>query len=338
LGNVTSVVDPVGRETTFNYAPNQIDLQNIRQKSSSPNLPIEQFTYNSQHLVEHNTDAAGQTASYSYNSAGQLTQVKDALGNITAYEYDPTGYLLRIINANGATQASFTYDSFGRVRTRTDSEGHTVTYSYDAMDRVTEELYPDGTSRNYTWDKLDLQQVKDRQGHATSYTYDSVRNLETVTDALGSTTRFEYYENQKLKSLTDPNGNTTTWDIDIEGRATAKHYADGSAINYQFENTTSRLKSITDAAQQTKQYTYALDDRIIGIDYQNAINPTPSVRFKYDSFFPLITSMTDGAGTTNYQHYPVGSLGALQVKREDGPFTNDVVDYGYKLSIMGIIS
>jgi RHS repeat-associated protein len=329
LGNVTSVIDPVGRETIFDYAPNQIDLQNIRQKSSSPNPPIAQFTYNTQHLPEHYTDAAGQTTSYIYNSAGQLTKVKDALGNITSYEYDPTGYLLRIINANGATQASFTYDNFGRVHTRTDSEGHTVTYSYDAMDRVTEELYPDGTSRNYTWDKLDLQQVKDRQGHATSYTYDAVRNLKTVTDALGSTTRLEYYENQKLKSLTDPNGNTATWDIDIEGRATAKHYADGSVINYQFENTTSRLKSVTDATLQVKQYTYALDDRIIGVDYQNAANPTPSVQFKYDPIFPLITSMTDGAGTTYYQYYPVGSLGALQLAQEDGPFANDVISYRY---------
>ena len=125
VGNVTGIIDPIGRETTFSYAPNQIDLQYIKQTTSSGiPPPIAQFVYNSQHLPERYTDAAGQPTIYSYNSAGQPTTIKDVLGSITTYEYDPLGYLLRIINANGATQASFTYDSFGRVRTRTDSEGH----------------------------------------------------------------------------------------------------------------------------------------------------------------------------------------------------------------------
>jgi YD repeat-containing protein len=100
----------------------------------------------------------------------------------------------------------------------------------------------------------------------TQYTYDAVRNLTSVTDPLGNTTHLGYHEDQKLKSLTDPNGNTTTWDIDVEGRVTGKHYADGSTVNYTFERTTSRLKSVTDAAQQIKQYTYAPDNHITRID------------------------------------------------------------------------
>ena len=39
--------------------------------------------------------------------------------------------------------------------------------------------------------------------------------------------------------------------------------------------------------------------------------------------------MTDGAGATYYQYHPVGSLGALQVAQEDGPFANDVIGYQY---------
>jgi RHS repeat-associated protein len=62
---------------------------------------------------------------------------------------------------------------------------------------------------------------------------------------------------------------------------------------------------------------------------QNATNPTPSVRFLYDAFFPLMTYMIDGVGRTKYQYHPVGSLGALHVKSEDGPFANDVIGYQY---------
>ena len=72
------------------------------------------------------------------------------------------------------------------------------------MDRLTSETYLDGTSRTYTWDKLDLVAVTDRQGRTTSYSYDAVRNLVAVTDPLGNMTQLGYYENQTLKSLTDP--------------------------------------------------------------------------------------------------------------------------------------
>ena len=328
-GNPTSIIDPVGRQTIFNYAANQIDLTAVSQKTASGNAAIGQFTYNSQHLPLTYTDAAGQTTSYAYNAAGQLIQMTDPLGEATTYDYDSLGYLVSIVNANGAVQASFTYDAFGRVATYTDSEGWTVAYAYDAMDRLTSETYPDGTSRTYTWDKLDLVAVTDRQGRTTSYAYDAVRNLVAVTDPLGNTTRLGYYEYQKLKSLTDPNGNTTSWSIDLQSRVTAKHYPDGSTVADTYEATTSRLKAITDALRQTKQFAYAHDNRPNAITYLNAVNPTPNVQLAYDPYFPRIVSMSDGTGTTQYQYVPVGSLGALQPLQEVGPFLNATIGYQY---------
>jgi hypothetical protein len=41
------------------------------------------------------------------------------------------GYLQKVTDALGGAQASYTYDSFGRVHTYTDVNGFTVTYSYD---------------------------------------------------------------------------------------------------------------------------------------------------------------------------------------------------------------
>jgi hypothetical protein len=37
---------------------------------------------------------------------------------------------------------------------------------------------------------------------------------------------------------------------------------------------------------QSKNYQYALDDRLAGIGYQKALNPTPNVGFTYDPYFP----------------------------------------------------
>jgi hypothetical protein len=43
-----------------------------------------------------------------------------------------------------------------------------------------------------------------------------------------------------------------------------------SSVAFTYENTTSRLASVTDALGQIKQYRYALDNRLAVIGYANA--------------------------------------------------------------------
>jgi RHS repeat-associated protein len=330
LGQITDLIDPVGRETQFTYDTNQIDLLTVKQKTSASGFStIAQFTYNSQHLPLTYIDAAGQTTSFTYNSAGQITQTTDPLGETTGFQYNGLGYLTQIIDANGQTQASFSYDTDGRVATATDSEGYTVSYAYDAADRITQRTFPDGTSHKYAYTNLDLTSATDRQGNTTQYAYDAVRNLLSRTDPLNHITNLGYYENQSLKSLTDPNGNTTIWNIDVQNRMTGKQYADASQVTYTYENTISRLKSVTDALGEIRHLSHAKDGTLTGVIYTNAVNATPSVSLTYDPFFRRITATTDGNGTRTYSYQPVGSLGALQLSSESGPYTNDSITYHY---------
>jgi RHS repeat-associated protein len=120
----------------------------------------------------------------------------------------------------------------------------------------------------------------------------------------------------KLTSLSDPKNNTTHWIYDVQGRLTAKQYADNSTVTYAYENTTSRLKSATDALGQAKQFNYTQDNRLAGISYANAVHPTPNVSFAYDPYFPRSVSMTDGNGTTHYSYVGGFSFGALQLQQE----------------------
>jgi RHS repeat-associated protein len=329
LGNATGVIDPLGRTTALQYAANGVDVTTVQQTTAAGPVTTASYTYNGQHQQLSATDAAGKTTQFSYNHAGQLISSTDALGHTTSFAYNPLGYLLTVTNANGKTQVSFTYDSFGRVATRTDSEGWTVAYAYDAFDRVTQETYPDATTRTYTYKNLDLVAVKDRQGRVTAYAYDANRNLISITDPLGRVTKIGYYENGKPQSLTDPNGNVTTWAIDVQSRVTGKTYANGSGVTNTYENTTSRLRAVTDALGQTRQYSYALDNQLLGIKYLNAVKATPSVSFTYDPYFARITSMTDGSGTTGFAYYAPGTLGALKLAQETPPFANSAIAYGY---------
>jgi RHS repeat-associated protein len=329
FGNPTQAIDPVGRDTNLAYAANQIDVLGVTQQTASGAAAIATFSYNSLHRPLTYTDAAGRKTTYTYNSAGQLTAATNALHQTTTYQYDSLGRLTTIVNANGAVAASYTYDAYDRVATYTDSEGWTVSYTYDAADRVTQVAYPDGTTAQYTYKNLDLVDYTDRQGRVWSYAYDADRRLVATTDPLGNTTQYTYYENHTLQSLTDANSNTTSWGIDIESRPTSKQYADGTSVAYTYENTTSRLASLTDALGQIKQYRYAPDNRLTGIGYANALNLTPPVGFIYDPYFPRVTSMSDGTGTANYNYVPVGSPGALRLQQESGPLASGAVSYVY---------
>ncbi|MDQ0564128.1 RHS repeat-associated protein [Rhizobium mesoamericanum] len=314
--NLTQVIDPLGRTTSYAYS-NGIDLVVVNQKDRFGIASVlGQYFYNSQHRPLRYTDAAGQTSIYAYNAAGQVTSVTNALGQSTTYRYDANANLSSVVNANNATAASFTYDEFARVRTYTDSEGWSVTYDYDAADRLTKITYPDGTADRYSYDKLDLASYQDREGHLWGYGYDANRRLTTITDPFGGQTLLGYNEMGQVATLTDPKSNVTNWAYDTQDRPLSKSYADTSAITYAYETTTSRLKSALDALGQTKQYSYANDNQLLGISYLNAVVPTANVSFAYDPLFPRLTSMTDGVGTTTYSYYPVLSNGALQPQSE----------------------
>lgn len=329
-GNITRRIDAVGRETVFEYDPTNIDIVRVKQRTSPTDFAtIAEVSYNMQHLPVSFKGADGGTATFVRNRAGQLLQSTDPSGDVRKYEYDPLGYLSRVVNANQQTEATYTYDGLGRVTGRADSEGYALKYEYDGLDRLSATTFPDGTKRTFAYDKLDFVAVTDRQGRITKYKYNPLRNLIQVTDALNRQTQLEYYDNGTRKSTTDPNGNRTTWDIDLQSRVISTELADGTKTRWQYENTTSRLHSSTDALGQVQQFSYTADGRVVGLAYISPQHPTPNVTFSYDPYFARLSSMTDGNGTSVYRYYPVGTLGALHSMAEDGPYQNDSIFYTY---------
>ncbi|GHT94086.1 hypothetical protein FACS1894116_07530 [Betaproteobacteria bacterium] len=222
---------------------------------------------------------------------------------------------------------ALTYDPHGNLATETDSEGYTLAHEYDALNRRTKTTYPDATTTEWTWDKLDLTTVKDRNGKTTQYQHDATRKLTSVTDAL-RTVSYGYADNGKLISLTDGNGHTTTWARDLQGRIVAKVTPDGAQTTYTFDSA-GRQTTRTDALGQVRTTSYAKDNNIIGISYANTVNPTASVNYVWDTYYPRLNTMTDGVGTTTYTYKQAGVAGALKLAFENGPFTNDIFNLSY---------
>ena len=304
-GNVTQITDPAGRITSYIYDTNGIDLLQITQGGQT----IASYTYNSQHVPLTVTDGAGQTTTYTYNAAGQIVTSINAKGETTTYTYN-NNYLASVIRPLGAT-TSYTYDAVGRVKTVTDPIGYTVTFAYDNLNRLVSTTYPDGTSKNITYNRLDVSSITDRGGHAAHQWWDANRHLIFSQDPLGRATQYNWCKCGTLEGMTDANGNQTTFSYDPAVRLTAKTYADGKGESYTYD-LSGRLSTTTDALGQVNTITYNKDDSEASVRYANAINPTPSVSYSWDATYRRITSISDGSGSTAFTYAPFGSLGGGQ--------------------------
>jgi RHS repeat-associated protein len=350
FGHVTNFIDPLGRTFTYDYGTNGVDLLDVRQTRDGNNELLMKATYNSQRQPLTLTDAAGQTSTYSYNSRGQILTMTDPIGDIIRFTYDTNGYLLQMVGPLPGTNdtVTATYDAYGRLQSIIDVSGYSVTFVYDNADRLTRVTYPDGTSSQLSYNLLDCASVIDRAGRQTFFSYDNTRHLTKTTDPLGRITLFEWCRCGALKSLIDPMGRKITWSTDVQGRKTSKQYGDGSQVQYQYENTTSRLQQVIDERQQSASYSYNLDDSGQSIVFQNTAVPTPSVSFTYDPNYHRLTSMTDGIGTTTFNYQPIVAppvLGAGLLASVDGPLTHAICSYVYdalgrpvQTSIDGVIS
>jgi len=335
FGLLTNSVDPIGRTFSMHYASNGIDLLEVRQTRTGNNELLFRATYNGQHRPLAVVDAAGETNTFTYNARGQVLTATNPKGETTSYAYDADGYLLATDGALPGTNdvSTFTYDAFGRIRTRSEESGHTMVFDYDVMDRVTRITHPDGTFERFTYGFLDLIVYRDRAGRQTFFEYDSMRQVKKQTEHLsGQVTQFEWCRCGQMKSLTDPMGRTTSWLTDVQGRPIAKQNADGSRIQYRYENTTSRLRHVIDEKQQVSELIYERDNTVKSIEYLNSEIQTPGVRFTYDPNYERVVTMTDGTGVTRYSYNPITAaptLGAGSLASVDGPLPNDTITYGY---------
>jgi RHS repeat-associated protein len=334
LGNVTNMVDPVGRKFSFVYATNGIDLLELRQTRGTNNQLIASITYNNQHRPLTITDAAGQTTTNTFNARGQLLTTTNPRGESRTYTYNANGYLLSVDGplAGPSDLSTFGYDAFGRHRAWTNARSYTLVYDYDDMDRPTKITHPDGTFRQFTYDRLDLTAIQDGAGRQTLFEYDSMRQLTKRTDPLGRVTHFDWCSCGGLGSLIDPMGRKTEWYSDVQGRPVRKQFSDGGRVDYFYENTTSRLRQIVDENRQVTQLTYNRDNTIYSVTYTNSPIPTPSVIYRYDADFNRLISMTDGTGTSLFSYFPITqppALGAGHLSSVDGPLDSDTINYSY---------
>ncbi len=181
--NLTSVTDPRGLITRYTF-----DGLGNRTQLVSPDTGTTNFTgYDASGNVLSTTDALGKTTTYQYDALDRLKLITYQDGTTTEYVYDSgvngIGRLASISYNAGATSFagiitdSWTYDSYGRVLTKTQTnEGVTLTttYSYNAITGNLEtETTPGGRSITYSYVDAQVNAISvDTQAVLSNIVYD----------------------------------------------------------------------------------------------------------------------------------------------------------------------
>jgi RHS repeat-associated protein len=233
---------------------------------SGTNLAIKrQYSYTTKNQVDRFTNALNEVTSYSYAANANLTGITYPHGLQLMASLDGSGFVTDLTwkDSNNTALATYAFTwSTGKVATVTDPRNLTVTNYWDNLDRLATRLYPDGSSIQNLYYKLDgsgysggtggtnlldRTRFKDRLGNWTAFTYNSLRQLVAVTNALGNVTQYDRCACGLLESVTDPLTNGITFDHDLAGRLTAVHYPGTNRVVHVDWDATGQPTNVWDA-------------------------------------------------------------------------------------------
>lgn len=321
-GEVTSLVDPRSKTTTFTYdlmgrlatitRPGQLTTkfaQDARGRLLSRERPDgkrQMYQYDDSGRLTAVTDEAGQIWRYSYDGAGRLASGVDPLGNATQLRYDVMSRVTSVTDAKGQT-TSFEYDDLGRLRHRTDPMSGVEDYDY----------YPSGRLKTRT----------DRAGVQATFTYDGVGRLLSASYSDGTPGLNIVYEDAARKMTLGNGTDTVTLTYDESGRLSSETSTfNGSSVTYT-HNADHQPLTVSLDGDLVTEYTYEsglLDTLTFGkgvlqfdyddlgrrtqLTYPNGIVTT----YAYDPKLPLLESIRAVLGGSevmraDYTHDSVGN-------------------------------
>jgi RHS repeat-associated protein len=255
----------------------------------SPNGRRVDFTYNAAGFVSTLTDNLGRSFVYHYDDAGHLTEVVDPMGGTRRYTWDPANHRITAIHdPDGNAYVQNEYDTVGRIKKQTLSDGSVFLYDYttqngavtrtDVTDRrgsvrrvqfdptgyVVRNTYPLGHPEQqvttYEVSNGNITASVDPLSRRTEYRYDAAGNTTRVTrlagtgHAVSTSITYDPVFNLPL-TITDANGNATTLSFDPRGNLIRVSNALGLATTFSYDGQGRRLTS-TDPLGRVTILTY----------------------------------------------------------------------------------
>jgi len=242
-----------------------------------------------------------------FHSTGTAIQfVRDSSGRITTttlpdntmwkYEYDAAGDLVKAIAPNGVENL-YVYNGQHRLLKITDKDANLLTgYEYDADGRLIAILDAKGQRVELTHQlEQNTEQVKDRLGRVTTYTYDDYGNITKEVDALGHITTRTFNDRYDQLSETDALGHTITWTYDDKHNKLTETNHLGQMTSYSYDSNGKMLTETDHTGRIVSDNRYDSSGQLT--ELKNAAGQTTSMSYGSSG----LTGLTDVAGhTTSY--------------------------------------
>lgn len=256
-GQVESVTNPSGIETTFGYDTNGLTNQIVMP------LGIETSSvYDNASRLLTTIDANGNTTSFEYDVNDNLKKTTDANNGIVEHAYDANDNHLSIKNPKNETQTN-TYN-FDDDSLASETFGpHTKSYTYNDDGSLATFTRGNGTF-TYTY----FPNGRLQSDGQTSYTYDNRGNVKSVTNTNG-TLFLNYDTNDRLTSYTDYYNNTVAYTYDNNNNVTSIKYPGNKTVTYEYD-AINRCTKVTDWNSKETLFNYMTDDRLSLVTLPNS--------------------------------------------------------------------
>ncbi|TWC70046.1 RHS repeat-associated protein [Pseudomonas sp. SJZ103] len=236
-------------------------------------------------------DPLGAVTAYQYDDAGRLVALFPGDDEPTTYEHD-NGFV-RVVR-RGLAVWKYERNDQGDVIRKIDPDGHVTDYSYDKYGQLVgvwypdhschrlvwnergqlvEEQLPNGGIKRYRYDDLGRQIAReDEHGALTQYQWDSVGRLVRVVLPGGACREYSYNPYGKITAERDELGHVTRYEYaDGLHLISRRLNADGTQVNYRYDNVRLLLTEIENEVGETYRLAYhpnGLIQQEIGFDGQ----------------------------------------------------------------------
>ncbi|MBK5544340.1 RHS repeat protein [Pseudomonas sp. TH04] len=283
-------------------------------------------------------DPLGAVTAYQYDDAGRLVALFPGEDEPTSYEHD-NGFV-RVVR-RGEAVWKYERNDQGDVIRKTDPDGNVTDCSYDKYGQLSgiwypdnschrlvwnergqllEEQLPNGAIKRYRYDALGRKVAhEDEQGALTQYQWDAAGRLLKLTRHDGATREYSYNPYGKITAERDERGHVTRYEYaDGLHLISRRIHADGTQVNYRYDNVRLLLTAIENEVGETYQLAYhpnGLIQQEIGFDGQRTayvydLNGNLAEKTEYgDDGSQLITRYErDHAGRLVRKTLPDGNL------------------------------
>ncbi|WP_168921606.1 RHS repeat-associated core domain-containing protein [Polaromonas vacuolata] len=299
---VASSIAPAARQISLSYS-NAGDLSLITDREGNDT----RLGTDALGRPSSSTNPLGYTSQTEYNVIDQLTTSTNPLGQTSQLSYDPAGRITAVTNTAGVQIERYSYDSQGRVISKTDALNQSDTFEWGSFSRPIK--------------------TTDRKGQVTTRSYNERGQVASITTP-DKTISFEYDTVGRLSEVRDPSSvNTTKYDAANRITQTDSTTAAGShRLQYQYDSlgrvSTRTLSGSGIIKPEVTTYSWDAADRLLG----------------HSSSFGVGTGTGTGAGagtgTGTQVHstsYTYDSAGRLATRKVQAGNQQDLITqaYGY---------